>query len=153
MELEKDKIHHPFKAPADYFAGLEDNILGQITIESIKKIEFKVQSDYFEKLENSILQKTVLIEKPTFNIWRNNAFKYAASLFLFASISAIFYLNFKSDPIEKLSSEEISAYLESETMHGKEFQMALEDLNMDLPDTKSPNLESLDTEEINAYLN
>jgi hypothetical protein len=156
MDIENNKIKHPFKTPEDYFTGLEDAILAQTKIDSIQKIEFKVKADYFDNLEKTILNKTVgnfNVEKPTFRIWKNNAFKYAASLFLILSMSVLAYFNLKTDPIENLSSDEISAYLESENEQGKEFQMALEEINIDNPDLNTTNLESLNSEEINAYLN
>jgi hypothetical protein len=156
MDIENNKIKHPFKIPEDYFTGLEDAILSQTKLDSIQKIAFKVDADYFDNLEKNILNKTIgnqAIEKPKFSIWKNSAFKYAASLLLTGTISVLVYFSIKTDPIENLSSAEISSYLESETIQNKEFQMALEDMDVDITNATNTNIENLNAEEINAYLN
>jgi hypothetical protein len=157
MDLERNKIVPPFKAPKDYFDVLEETILSKTKIDSLQKLEIKVEPDYFEKLENTILEKTIRASastKPTFGIWKKNAFKYAASLFLVGSLATLTYLNLKSDPLADLSSDEISTYLETETLQGKDLQMALEEISADLPlSNTTTSLENIKAEDISAYLN
>ena len=157
MDFEKNNINHPFKTPKNYFDGLEANILSEMNIDKIKALKNDVSEGYFENLEKNILSKTIETPsdtKTTFKVWKNPIFKYAASALLIGSLTFLGLRNFSSDPIDGISSEEIGAYLETESSNSEELVLAVEEINKSMPLSKTEiNLENINSEDINSFLN
>ncbi|MCP9770254.1 hypothetical protein EGI22_20305 [Lacihabitans sp. LS3-19] len=55
MNIEINKIHHPYKVPEGYFEELEENVMAQVHIQELKNQE--VSAEYFEDLESNILSQ------------------------------------------------------------------------------------------------
>lgn len=140
MNIEENKIKHPFKTPEGYFDNLEDQILAEINLAKISKKEvFKTPDDFFSKLESEILSKTV--EKPTLTVaHRNYSWKYikvAAASLIFAGMGYLFYANTQEpkNDLAEISSDDIVLYLSTQPISMTDIAQNLDDKtveNLDL---------------------
>ncbi|WP_272022669.1 hypothetical protein [Olleya namhaensis] len=101
-----------FKAPKDYFEGLEDAILTQAKLEAHSKtVSFKVPDNYFETIEDSIVAKLNKPEPKVFNLFSKKVITSVSSIA--AAIVILFSLNlFKSSPtLENLDTATVENYI------------------------------------------
>jgi hypothetical protein len=124
MNIEENKIKHPFKVPESYFEDLEEIIMSKTKIDVIKTHgEFKTPIDFFNQLESSILEKTVAVNKPKMVVNKSYKvyFRSAAAVFLFGSLgTAIYYKSINKDEFEHISSDEMVKYLADQSINYSE---------------------------------
>ena len=116
--MEELNKNNPFKAPENYFEGLNDRLMERLSEESLnipKKDGFVVPENYLETLQDVVLKKMAAEEVKVIRLNPYRKFYYAA-----ASIAAIILVivglqwNGTEKPtFENLANADIDAYFEN----------------------------------------
>ncbi|APS40051.1 MULTISPECIES: hypothetical protein [Salegentibacter] len=100
--MKKEKISYNqksgFKTPANYFEGLEEDLLDMVklseTLGEKKSAGFTAPIGYFDGLEDEILKKATKPETRVRNLFTKEAFLYAASIAaIVIAFASTFYIN------------------------------------------------------------
>lgn len=100
--MKKDKISYysnsGFKAPQEYFEGLENELLNKIHfnegLRDIKHAGFTVPKGYFDEIEDGLLKKATQSKPKVRSLITKEAFLYAASIAaIIIAFASTFYIN------------------------------------------------------------
>ena len=101
-QMKKDKISYysnsGFKAPQEYFEGLENELLNKIHfnegLRDIKHAGFTVPKGYFDEMEDELLKKATPNKPKVRSLITKEAFLYAASIAaIIIAFASTFYIN------------------------------------------------------------
>jgi hypothetical protein len=153
MDILKNKISTPFKAPESYFQELEDIVNLKAKLSGLNKLE-TVPENYFADLETTILSKTVAKKSSIFSVYKKPIFRYAASFLVIGFSAVMAYQTMFNDPIAEIASEDIALYLENEAITNFETESgvieAAESIKLRLD---TPTINDLSSEELENYIN
>ncbi len=116
--MNKNKLHNikdsGFKAPENYFDGLEDSIMDQIKLhEKIEDTGFKSPDNYFDLLEDKIIDR-VKHEPKVISLFNKRNLLYASSIAAALVIMFSIFINKSELTFDDLETASIENYLNEE---------------------------------------
>jgi hypothetical protein len=136
--MNKNKLHNikdsGFKAPENYFDGLEDSIMDQIKLhEKIEDTGFKSPDNYFDLLEDKIIDR-VKHEPKVISLFNKRNLLYATSIAAALVIMFSIFINKSELTFADLETASIENYLNEEEIDSYEMASLLteEELSADI---------------------
>jgi hypothetical protein len=136
--MKKKKLHNikdsGFKAPKNYFDGLEESIMNQIKLhEKIEDTGFKSPDNYFELFEDKIIDR-VKHEPKVIPLFNKRNLLYASGIAAALVIMLSIFINNNELTFDDLETASIESYLNEEELDSYEIASLLteEELSTDI---------------------